>query len=151
MCGIASCPLLPLPLFLPCHSSYPATFLRCLPSYAVSFLPCYPSDAAPFYAAFPLTLYPSYHAILLMLPPFWCPLPATFFRCLPFFRYHSSDALYLYPLRSFYLFWVQFTSPHLTSVACSSGSPDKSDHRQTWNVDKNGSPTNSVGWKIYLL
>ena len=42
-------------------------------------------------------------------------------------------------------------SVHLTSVACSSGSPDKSDHRQTWNVDKNWSPTNSVGRKIYLL
>ena len=42
-------------------------------------------------------------------------------------------------------------SVHLTSVACSSGSPDKSDHRQTWNVDKNGSPTNSVGRIIYLL
>ena len=60
------------------------------------------------YAAFPLTLYPSYHAILLMLPPFWCPLIIS-----------TAE------LPSF------VGSVHLTSVACSSGLPDKSDHRQT--------------------
>ena len=128
LCCIASCPL------LPCHSSYlpPSSaafplmlppFLRCHCSDAALFLRCYSSDPVTL-----LTLPSLLRCTLLTMLSFWCPLIISTAE-LPFF----------------------VGSVYLTSVACSSGSPDKSDHRQTWNVDKNWSPTNSVGRKIYLL
>ena len=84
-------------------------FLRCLPSYAAPFLPCYRSDAL-------------YAAILLTLPPFWCPLPC---HLLTLSLFWCPLIISTAELRSF------VGSVNLTSVACSSGSPDKSDHRQT--------------------
>ena len=119
LCGIASCPLLPLPSLLCC------TLLTLPPSYNAillmsSTLP--PSSAA--ILLMPSTLPPSYATTLLM--------PSNYIHC--------GASIF-----------CGLSSPHFTSVACSSGSPDKSDHRQTWNVDKNGSLTNSVGEKIYLL
>ena len=97
-------------------------FLCCIASCPL--LPCHSSYLPPSSAAFPLMLHPSYPATLLM--------PSNYIHC--------GASIF-----------CGLSSPHFTSVACSSGSPDKSDHRQTWNVDKNGSPTNSVGRIIYLL
>ena len=134
LCSIATCPPLPLP-----------------PFYAATLIPMHPSYATIVLISFTLLLFwcchPSYHAILLMLPPFWCPLPCHLLPlpslwCCHLLTLHPSyNAILLVPftLPSFWCPLIISTaelrsfvgSVNLTSVACSSGSPDKSDHRQT--------------------
>ena len=128
LCSIATCPPLPLP-----------------PFYAATLIPMHPSYATIVLISFTLLLFwcchPSYHAILLMLPPFWCPLPCHLLPlpslwCCHLLTLHPSyNAILLVPftLPSFWCPLIISTaelrsfvgSVNLTSVACSSGSPDK--------------------------